>query len=67
MLSFAKLTEDFINEQKTPLTNGKNRSFLNFNPIPAEVLENQDTLGGGQFELELDRLLVPALVTPGKY
>ena len=23
---------------------------VNFNPIPAEVLENQDMLGGGQFD-----------------
>ena len=25
-------------------------NFIPFNPIPAEVLENQDTLGGGQFD-----------------
>ena len=24
--------------------------LLQFNPIPAEVLENQDMLGGGQFD-----------------
>ena len=32
---------------KTELANYTN---FKLNPIPAEVLENQDTLGGGQFD-----------------
>ena len=32
------------------LDNRQNSIAFRFNPIPAGVLENQDTLGGGQFE-----------------
>ena len=34
----------------TPLLNPYNDNCRYINPIPARVLENQDTLGGGQFD-----------------